>query len=357
MTRNLLVTGGAGFIGSTFVSQAVGRGDQVIVLDALTYAGNIENLSWIKGKGSFTLIQGNICNKDLVLKLLHENKIDALINFAAESHVDNSISASDIFIQTNINGTHSLLEAARVYFNSLSYEEKNKFRYVQISTDEVYGDLELDEEKKFSEKMPYKPSSPYSASKAAADHLVQAWHTTYGLPTIITNCSNNYGPRQFPEKLIPRMISCALTDKDLPIYGDGKNVRDWIHVEDHCSGIMLALEKGIAGEKYCFGGNAEKSNIDLVNLLCETLDKIEPKRNGQSYKAQISFVKDRAGHDRRYAIDDSKAENELGFKRKYNFGDGLKDTVSWYLKKHEFRIENLKSEDDVRVGKVLISSF
>jgi dTDP-glucose 4,6-dehydratase len=326
---NVLITGGAGFIGSTFVAQSIQRGDNVIVLDLLTYAGSEANLSWINGK--YQLVKGNICDQALVLKLLEENNIGAVVNFAAESHVDNSISASAVFIETNINGTYSMLETSRKYWNDLPAAKKENFRYIQISTDEVFGDLDLETSDKFSENTSYNPSSPYSASKAAADHLAHAWHRTYNMPVIITNCSNNYGPRQFPEKLIPHMISCALAGKPLPIYGDGKNVRDWIHVEDHCSGVYLALTKGAPGESYCFGGNAEKANIDLVNSLCETLDKLAPKKDGSSYKTQITFVKDRAGHDRRYAIDDSKAQKELGFKRKYDFESGLEMTVGWYL--------------------------
>jgi dTDP-glucose 4,6-dehydratase len=331
---NILVTGGAGFIGSTFVAQSVARSDKVVVLDCLTYAGRKENLSLIPN--GYELVIGNICDKELVQRLLNNNNIDAVINFAAESHVDNSINSSAIFIETNINGTHTLLEESRLHWKNLPPEKKAKFRYIQISTDEVFGDLELDEDTKFTETTPYAPSSPYSASKAAGDHLAHAWQRTYGFPVIVTNCSNNYGPRQFPEKLIPHMIKCALGGKNLPIYGDGKNVRDWIHVEDHCNGVYLALTKGKPGDTYCFGGNAEKSNIDLVNALCEILDNLAPKANGQSYNTQITFVKDRAGHDRRYAIDDSKAQAELGFSRQYNFDDGLKNTVQWYLDNKEW---------------------
>lgn len=334
MTKNILVTGGAGFIGSTFVAQGVERGDNIIVLDALTYAGHRENISWIKGSGKHNLVVGNICDKDLVYKLLKENSIDSVINFAAESHVDNSINSSAEFIQTNIVGTHSMLEASRKYWNELAGDKKNNFRFIQISTDEVYGSLELGDGKKFSETTPMNPSSPYSASKAAGDHLARAWFETYELPAIVTNCSNNYGPRQFPEKLIPHMIKCALEGKDLPVYGDGKNVRDWIHVEDHCNGIYLALTKGTVGETYCFGGNAEMQNIDIVETICKILDDIKPA--GKSYSYQIKFVKDRPGHDRRYAIDDSKAESKLGFKRKYNFNSGLNDTVKWYLENEEW---------------------
>jgi dTDP-glucose 4,6-dehydratase len=325
---NILITGGCGFIGSEFVIQSVAHGDKVFVLDKMTYAANENNLDEVKGK--YTLIKGDIGDKSLVLRILRDNNIDAVVNFAAESHVDNSISASAIFIETNINGTYAMLEASRIYWNDLSADKKAAFRYVQISTDEVFGDLPLNTDEKFSEQTQYKPSSPYSASKAAGDHLAHAWQRTYGLPVIITNCSNNYGPRQFPEKLIPHMIKCALSGENLPVYGDGKNVRDWIHVEDHCYGVYLALTQGKIGETYCFGGNAETANIDLVNKICAILDRLKPKTQG-SYKEQITFVKDRAGHDRRYAIDDSKAIQELGFKRKYTFDEGVEATVGWYL--------------------------
>lgn len=324
--KTTLITGGAGFIGSNFAEQAVKRKEKVIILDALTYAGNIENLAGIEGKYEFA--KGDICDVRLVFELLKKHNVDTIVNFAAESHVDNSITTSAIFIQTNITGTYALLEAARAYWLETG---KDKFRFVQVSTDEVYGDLELDEDRRFDEKSNYAPNSPYSASKASADMLVRAWNKTYGLPTIITHCSNNYGPRQFPEKLIPLMISRALTGADMPVYGDGLNVRDWIHVEDHCRGIQLAIEKGIAGETYCFGGNAEIANIALVKTLCDIMDKINKKSDGASYSNQIAFVKDRPGHDRRYAIDSSLAEKELGFTRKYNFADGLKKTVKWYL--------------------------
>lgn len=325
---NILITGGAGFIGSSFVEKCVNDGNNVTVLDALTYAGHIENLEHIQKNYDF--VQGNICDRRVVDKILNEKKIDAVINFAAESHVDNSIASSDIFVETNINGTFVLLEESRRYWEKLKGEKKDNFRYIQISTDEVYGDLELNEDRKFTEETNYNPSSPYSASKAAGDHMTKAWFRTYGLPTLVTNCSNNYGPRQFPEKLIPHMISCALSGEIMPIYGDGENVRDWIHVADHCDGIYLALQKGRLGETYCLGGNAERSNVALVTKLCNILDDLAPKPRG-SYEEQIKFVKDRAGHDRRYAIDDTKAESELGFTRNYDFDEGLQDTVKWYL--------------------------
>lgn len=319
--KNILVTGGAGFIGSTFVAQCVARGCKIIVLDKLTYAGHRENLEWIQG--GWDLVVGDIADRDLVLKLLREHAIDALVNFAAESHVDNSISGPKAFVDTNITGTFMLLEAAREYA-----KEKKNFRYLQISTDEVYG--ELGETGKFSETTPYAPNSPYSASKAASDHLVRAWHETYGLDTITTHCTNNYGPRQHPEKLIPRMISCALAGEKLPVYGKGANVRDWIHVEDHANGIWLALTKGKSGQPYDFGGNAEEQNINLVKKICAILDTKRPKNSGK-YEEQIAFVTDRLGHDLRYAMDDSKAQRELGFTRGYTLVDGLEKTVDWYL--------------------------
>lgn len=330
MTKTLLVTGAAGFIGSTFAEQSIARGEKVVILDALTYAGRREN---IPTHPNCRFITGNICDKETVSRIFLENKIDYVVNFAAESHVDNSIKSSGIFINTNINGTHNMLECSREYWSNLTGTHKENFRYLQISTDEVYGSLEIDDGRKFNENTPYDPSSPYSASKAASDHLVKAWHITYGLPTIITNCSNNYGQRQFTEKLIPRMITNAISGKELPIYGDGKNIRDWIHVEDHCSGVYLALTKGIPGQTYCLGGNAEKNNIEVVETICTVLDELKPRSDGKSYKEQIIFVTDRPGHDRRYAIDDSKAVAQLGFIRQYDFETGIRQTINWYLGK------------------------
>jgi len=318
--KNILVTGGAGFIGSCFVAQAAQRGMNVVVLDKMTYAAHPSNLEGVKCK----LVVGDIADGALVAKLLREHAISRVVNFAAESHVDNSISGPKPFIDTNVTGTFVLLEACREYWN----ETKSDFRYLQISTDEVYGSLGATG--KFSETSPYAPNSPYSASKAAGDHLARAWFHTYKLPVITTHCTNNYGPRQHPEKLIPHMIHCALAEKKLPVYGDGKNVRDWIHVEDHCQGVWLALEKGKPGEVYDFGGDAEVENIVLVTTLCELLDKRRPKTSG-SYKEQISFVADRPGHDRRYAIDDSKAGSELGYAKRYRLAEGLAATVEWYL--------------------------
>jgi len=364
--KTILVTGGAGFIGSTFVTQCIDRGCNVVVLDALTYAGHRENVD-----KRATFVHGNIIDRVMVLKLLLEHKVEAIVNFAAESHVDNSIAGPKPFIDTNITGTFQLLKAAREYWNTLPKLEKSAFRFVQISTDEVYGSL--GPTGKFNESSPMRPNSPYSASKAAGDHLARAWHETYGLPVIVTHCTNNYGPRQHPEKLIPNMIRCALAGKPLPVYGDGKNVRDWLHVEDHCEGVWLALTKGRPGEVYDFGGDSEVENIVLVKMICELLDKKRPKKIpsptggglgwGQSssesnhpvqsknaplpasplrgeeicsYAKQISFVTDRPGHDRRYAIDDSKAQIELEFTRRYELKQGLEATVDWYLENEEW---------------------
>ena len=326
--RSFLVTGGAGFIGSNFVDLLVGRGDKVVVLDAMTYAGHKENLEGNLSK--ITFVQGDIADANLVLKLLREHKVTHVVNFAAESHVDRSITDAGSFVRTNVMGVFGMLQASLEHYGGLSGADKDAFRFLHVSTDEVFGTL--GEEGKFSEETAYAPNSPYSASKAGGDHLVRAWYHTYKLPTLITNCSNNYGPRQFPEKLIPYMISCALQGKPLPVYGNGKNVRDWIHVEDHCSGILLAIEKGRLGEAYCFGGNAERRNIDVVKSICRILDERKPRGGGKSYEELISFVEDRKGHDWRYAIDDSRAQRELGFTRKYSsFETGLAATVDWYL--------------------------
>lgn len=322
MTETLLITGGAGFIGSCFVRQAAGRGAKAVVLDALTYAGHRENLEGVAAE----LVVGDIRNRALVDDLLAKHKPTALLHFAAESHVDNSIASPGEFISTNIDGTYTLLEAARAHVKA----NPGPFRYVQVSTDEVFGALP-ESGGHFSEASSYAPNSPYSASKAAADHLVRAWHHTYGLNTVTTHCSNNYGPRQLPEKLIPVIITRALSGQPLPVYGDGQHVRDWIHVEDHCEGIRLASEKGKPGGHYCFGGRAEMKNLELVKLICATLDQVRPRKDGKKYESQISFVPDRLGHDRRYAIDDSLAERELGFTRRWKFADGMRATIDWYL--------------------------
>ncbi len=327
--QTLLVTGGCGFIGSTFIRQRVTLGDTVIILDALTYAGHRENIQGVSGPGKVQLEVGNIIDEAFVKSLFSKYAFSGVVNFAAESHVDRSITGPSAFIETNILGTFNLLRHSLDFFKTLSPAKQKTFRYLQVSTDEVYGSL--GETGFFSEKTSYAPNSPYSASKASADFLARAWFHTYGLPTVTTNCSNNYGPRQFPEKLIPLMINHAVAGKNLPVYGNGKNVRDWIHVEDHCQGISLALEKGDPGKTYCFGGSAERKNLDVVNLICKELDLIRPKKTGESYSQQITFVEDRLGHDWRYAIDDTVAQTTLGFKRKYTFESGLKQTILWYL--------------------------
>lgn len=326
--KHLLVTGGAGFIGSNFVALAKDLGYRITVLDALTYAGHIENLESVLEPGKCEFVHGGIENRELVSKLFKEHRFSAVVHFAAESHVDNSISGPGAFLKTNIMGTFELLEATRAYWSQLSSDAQHAFRFLHISTDEVFGALGATG--KFSEDTAYAPNSPYSASKAGSDHLVRAWFHTYKLPTIITNCSNNYGPYQFPEKLIPRMITQALKGDPLPVYGKGENVRDWIHVTDHCQGVLLALEKGQPGEEYCLGGNSERSNINVVKTICQILDKEKPR--AEKYESLIKFVEDRAGHDFRYAINDSKAQKELGFSRKYKtFEQGLQETVQWYL--------------------------
>ena len=327
MSKTIVITGAAGFIGSTYVRQALQRGEKVIVYDALTYAGHRDNLSEVAG--SIEFVHADICDSEAFKKVLAQWKPDAVLNFAAESHVDRSITGPQAFIQTNVVGVSVLLSATLNFWKDLPEAKKSTFRFLQVSTDEVYGSLGPTGH--FTEASPLAPNSPYSASKASGDLLVRAWHHTFGLPTVTTNCSNNYGPRQYPEKLIPHMIQSALTGKNLPVYGDGKNVRDWIHVEDHCEGIALALSKGKVGETYCFGGRAEKSNIDVVQTICDSLDQLSPRADRKPHRTAITYVTDRLGHDRRYAIDDQRAESELGFKRKNDFENGLKKTIAWYL--------------------------
>ncbi len=349
--KSVLVTGGAGFIGSSFVEKLVNEGREVIVLDVLTYAGHPENLGHISqsGPGRFELVRGDICDGPRVAELFKRYQFDAVVNFAAESHVDRSISAPSHFVETNIRGTFNLLNVALEYYKGLAESKKRDFVYVQISTDEVYGSL--GPTGKFSEKSPYEPNSPYSASKAAADHIVRAWHHTYGLPTVTTHCSNNYGPRQFPEKLIPHMIACAVAGKPLPVYGDGGNVRDWIHVEDHCEGIRLAMERGQAGATYCFGGESERGNLHVVRRICRELDELKPRADGKPHESGIQFVTDRLGHDRRYAIDDTLAKEELGFKRKYaDFEHGLAETVRWYLANSAWSAAVMASKNTQKAG-------
>ena len=321
----LLVTGGAGFIGSNFVlSTIAATGEAIVNLDKLTYAGNLRNLESLKSDARHVFVQGAICDRELVRALLKKHGPRAIVHFAAESHVDRSIAGPAPFIESNVVGTFSLLEEARTYS-----EKRAGFRFLHVSTDEVYGSLGPDDPA-FTETTPYAPNSPYAASKAAADHLVRAYHHTYGLPTLTTNCSNNYGPHQFPEKLIPLMIANALAGKPLPVYGDGGNVRDWLYVLDHCEAVRLVLERGHIGDTYNIGGNAEKANIELVRKLCALLDEVKPRKAG-SYAELISFVKDRPGHDRRYAIDSAKITRELGWRPRESFDSGLAKTVRWYV--------------------------
>lgn len=329
--KKILITGAAGFIGSAFARIALAKNYNVIVLDKLTYAGHVENIQDLVDSGKIEFIQGDICDFEIVRQIFEKHTIDGLIHFAAESHVDNSISGPREFLRTNIEGTFNLLEVVRQKMKSLP----DGFKFVHVSTDEVFG--ELGDTGKFSETTPYDPSSPYSATKAASDHLVRAWHRTYGIPAIVTNCSNNYGPRQFVEKLIPRIIFNSLNGKPLPVYGQGTNIRDWIHVEDHSAGVLLAFEQGIPGDTYCFGGNSERKNIDVVKSICALLNELHPRADKKSYEEQITFVEDRLGHDFRYAIDDSYAQEKIGFKRKYtNFEQGLRDTVIWYLENQKW---------------------
>jgi dTDP-glucose 4,6-dehydratase len=338
----ILVTGAAGFIGSNFVLDWLAQSDEsVINLDALTYAGNLDNLASLKSDPRHIFIHGDIGNFDLVSKLLAEHQPRAVINFAAESHVDRSIHGPEDFIQTNIVGTFHLLEAVRAYWSGLEGETKANFRFLHVSTDEVYGSLAKDDPA-FSETNRYEPNSPYSASKAASDHLVRAYHHTYGLPVLTTNCSNNYGPYHFPEKLIPLVIHNALGGKLLPIYGDGQQIRDWLYVKDHCSAIRRVLEAGKVGEVYNVGGWNEKANLDVVNTLCAILDELSPRADGKPYVEQITYVKDRPGHDRRYAIDATKIERELGWKPAETFETGIKKTVQWYLDNQSW-VENVTS--------------
>ncbi|MEN1939890.1 dTDP-glucose 4,6-dehydratase [Luteimonas sp. MJ246] len=324
-----LVTGGAGFIGGNFVLEAVAAGVRVVNLDVLTYAGNLDTLSTLEGNPDHVFVQGDIGDGELVARLLAEHRPDAVINFAAESHVDRSIDGPAAFVQTNVVGTLALLEAVRDYWKALDGEAKDAFRFLHVSTDEVYGTL--GETGLFTETTPYAPNSPYSASKAASDHLVRAFHHTYGLPVLTTNCSNNYGPYHFPEKLVPLVIAKALAGEPLPVYGDGKQVRDWLFVTDHCEAIRTVLAKGRVGETYNVGGNAEMQNIEVVKTICALLDQRRPREDGQPRESQIAFVADRPGHDRRYAIDASKLRDELGWEPKYTFERGIAETVDWYL--------------------------
>ena len=338
----ILVTGGAGFIGANFVLDWLAQSSEAVVnLDKLTYAGNPETLASLANNAGHVFVQGDIGDSALVGKLLAEHKPRAVVNFAAESHVDRSIHGPEDFVQTNVLGTFRLLESVRGYWSALPAYEKKAFRFLHVSTDEVYGSLSATDPA-FTEENKYEPNSPYSASKAASDHLVRSWHHTYGLPVLTTNCSNNYGPFHFPEKLIPLMIVNALAGKSLPVYGDGMQVRDWLYVKDHCSAIRRVLEAGRLGETYNVGGWNEKPNIEIVNTVCALLDELQPRADGKSYREQITYVTDRPGHDRRYAIDARKLERELGWKPAETFDTGIRKTVEWYLANGEW-VRNVQS--------------
>ena len=327
----ILVTGGAGFIGANFVLDWLARSDEpVLNLDKLTYAGNLENLAPLQGDARHVFVQGDIGDAPLVARLLAQHQLRAVVNFAAESHVDRSIHGPEDFIQTNVVGTMRLLQSVRAYWQGLAEPQRADFRFLHVSTDEVYGSLSPTDPA-FTENNKLEPNSPYSASKAASDHLVRAWLHTYGLPVLTTNCSNNYGPLHFPEKLIPLIIVNALAGKPLPVYGDGLQVRDWLYVKDHCSAIRRVLEAGRLGETYNVGGWNEKPNIEIVQTICSLLDELRPRSDGDSYQTQITYVQDRPGHDRRYAIDASKIERELGWKPAETFATGIRKTVQWYL--------------------------
>jgi dTDP-glucose 4,6-dehydratase len=325
----ILVTGGAGFIGANFVlGWIAATGEPVVSLDKLTYAGNLGNLASLAGDARHVFVHGDIADRAAVQRLLAEHRPRAIVHFAAESHVDRSIHAPGAFVQTNVVGTFELLEAARGYWMELAAEERERFRFLHVSTDEVYGSL-AEDDPAFTEETPYAPNSPYSASKAASDHMVRAYRHTYGLPTLTTNCSNNYGPYQFPEKLIPLVIANALEGKPLPVYGDGRQVRDWLYVGDHCEAIRVVLERGRPGETYNIGGNSERRNLEVVHAICDALQEARPREGG--YRALVQFVKDRPGHDRRYAIDAAKIRRELGWAPRESFASGLAKTVRWYL--------------------------
>ena len=332
----ILVTGGAGFIGSNFVMDWLACKDETVVnLDKLTYAGNRMNLESLDADPRHVFVQGDINDQDLVFNLLLTHQIRAVVHFAAESHVDRSIHGPGEFIQTNITGTFTLLEAVREYWSGLDAPNQQAFRFIHISTDEVFGSLEKNAPA-FTESNQYQPNSPYSASKAASDHLVRAYHHTYGLPTLVTHCSNNYGPYHFPEKLIPLCIHHALTGKPIPVYGDGQQIRDWLHVSDHCSAVRCILEHGKVGEEYNIGGWNEKANIDVIRTICSTLDQKRPKENGDAYASQIAYVTDRPGHDRRYAIDASKLAAELNWKPMHTFESGIEQTITWFLNNQDW---------------------
>jgi len=342
----LLVTGGAGFIGSALIRHIIqNTHDSVVNVDKLTYAGNLASLRDVENNPSYKFIQGDIADSNLTRKVLEKEHPTGILNLAAESHVDRSIDAPDDFIQTNIVGTYKLLSTALDYWKNLDASQQEDFLFLHVSTDEVFGSL--GPEGFFSEETPYSPRSPYSASKAASDHLVRAFYHTYGLPTVITNCSNNYGPYQFPEKLIPLMIITALEGKPLPVYGDGGNIRDWLYVQDHCEALLEVFEKGRPGETYNIGGHNEKTNLEVVHTLCGLLDSLQPKEDETTYRDQITFVTDRPGHDRRYAIDATRIRNELGWKPRYSFREGIRETINWYIRNRKWW-ENIKSGEYLR---------
>lgn len=339
---SVIVTGGAGFIGSNFIHEWMKTNSTALVnLDKLTYAGNRGNLKSVEGHENYSFIHGDIKDRNIIDDMLQRFKPSAVVHFAAESHVDRSIHGPAAFIETNVLGSFQLIDATYQYWKELDDHLKSNFRFIHVSTDEVYGSLEPDDPA-FNEEHKYAPNSPYSASKASSDHLARAYFHTYGLPTIITNCSNNYGPYQFPEKLIPLVINNALSEKTLPIYGDGQQIRDWLYVTDHCSAILKVLEKGKPGEVYNIGGNNELTNLVIVETICDLLDQLKPRSNGARYNELITFVKDRPGHDRRYAIDNTKIERELGWIPSESFETGLKKTISWYLENSSW-VENITS--------------
>ena len=338
----IIVTGAAGFIGSNFVlNWFEGQDEKVIALDKLTYAGNLENLKSVETNKNYEFVHGDIGDSELISELLQIHQPRAIINFAAESHVDRSIHGPDEFMLTNIMGTYRMLNAVRLFYNELNYKDQKKFRFLHVSTDEVYGTLSPTDPA-FKETNKYEPNSPYSASKASSDHLVRAWLHTYGLPVLTTNCANNYGPYHFLEKLIPLCILRALQGQELPIYGDGHQIRDWLYVVDHCKGIETVLDKGVIGETYNIGGWNEKTNLEVVHTLCDLLDELKPRDDGKLYREQITFVKDRPGHDRRYAIDSTKIANELGWKPEETFETGIRKTVQWYLDNQDW-VANVQS--------------
>lgn len=340
----VLITGGAGFIGSNLVHYWIDTTQDVAInVDILTYAGNLQNLAAIIGNPRHIFLRADIGDTEAISPILAEYRPNAVINLAAESHVDRSIRDPDAFIQTNVMGTLRLLKAVHAYWSTLTGSERDEFRFLHVSTDEVYGSLDGPSAPPFRETTAYAPNSPYAASKAASDHLVRAWHHTYGLPALTTNCSNNYGPYQFPEKLIPLVIRRALAGESLPVYGDGQNIRDWLFVGDHCAALRCVLERGRPGETYNIGAANEKTNLEVLHRLCDLLDEGKPRRDGKSYREQITFVKDRPGHDRRYGIDASKIENELGWKPMETFESGLRKTIRWYLENQEW-VANVTSE-------------